>query len=277
MGADAHSACGRGGRAVRLSRTGDNKRILAIDYYSSHRMWDKVLQEARSVPSRIHADYVSQDVYVALCHTGRLPYDMFSYPPSRLFVGHGYGSRGRLFSRKACDLYLELGRVNEAETIAHNALEWHRSAELLMRIALVKMIKGRGDAARLYLNVLSDDLLYGRRAKDYLERLRKDPDLAGEPEMLRVRSLMIREDDSSFVYIPAESGALRVSPERQLLSLLEENPRNRMAFEYLMAFRLLKTDVEALVAELPRVKMFFYPAMPPLYEEAAMLCAMDYE
>ena len=263
------------GAGVKFSHTSSNKKILRIDYYSSNRMWDEVLWEAKSVPSRIRADYVSQDIYVALYHTGRLPYDMFSYPPSSLFVAHDFGGRGRLFSRKGYDLYLALGRVNEAESIAHNALEQHLSAELLMRIALVKMVKGQIGAARLYLNVLRDDLLYGRWARGYLERLQEDPDLAGEPEILKVRSLMIRKDDAHLVYGEAEGRSIPVSTERQLTSLLEHNPRNRMAFEYLMAIHLLRTDVEALVAQLPRVKEFPYPNTPTLYEEAAMLCAVD--
>jgi hypothetical protein len=262
--------------AVRLSHAAGDKKVLAVDYYSSRRMWDRVLEEARSLPPRVHPDYVGQDVYRALYHTGRLPYDMFFYPPSRPVIAHDFGDRGRLLSRKAFDLYLELGRVNEAETIVHNALEQHVSAELLVRIALVKMVKGQAGAARLYLNVLSDDLHYGRWARDYLRRLREDPELAGEPEMLKVRSLMITSDDTHLVLGQAEGRSIPVSVERQLLSLLDENPRNRMAFEYMMAFQLLKRDVEALVEQLPRAREFSYPEMPLLYEEALMLCAVDY-
>jgi uncharacterized protein DUF6057 len=261
---------------VEFSGSRNVKRMLAIDYYSSHRMWGDVLREANGLPSEINRDTVGQDLYLALYHTGRLPYDMFSYPPSRLIVDHGYGIRGRLLSRKACDLYLELGRVNEAETILHNAMEQHVSARLLLRLAIVKMVKGQGDAARLYLNVLSDDMLYGPRAKGYLEQLRKDPELAGDREISNIRSLMLRTDDTHFVYGPGEDRSLVVSVERQLLSLLEENPQNRMAFEYLMALRLLNMDVKGLVAELPRAKAFSYSAMPPLYEEAAVICAVDY-
>jgi len=247
------------------------KKLVEIDYCSNNCMWDTVLQEARGVPPQFYSDHVGQNVYLALYHTGRLPYEMFFYPPSRLITHRYFGGSGRLLSRTAHDVHIQLGRVNEAETIAHNALEEHMSAEFLMRIALTKMVKGQIDAARLYLNVLRDDLRYGRWAEGCLQRLRQDPDLSNEATVVEVRSLMIATEDAHLVYDQARGGF--ISAERQLLSLLEQNPGNRMAFEYLMAIHLINRDLDAFAAQLPRLKGFSYPGTPLLYEEAAMLYA----
>lgn len=259
---------------VRLSRTSYNRKILAVDYYSNSRMWNAVLREARNVPRHLYRDFVSQDVSLALYHTGRLPYDMFSYPPSRLFADHRVGRRGRLHSRKAFDLYLELGRVNEAENVAHNALEKHMSAEFLMRIAMTKMVKRQIQAARVYLNVLSEDLSHGHWAKAYLQRLREDPVLADDLRIAEIRDRMIVEDDAHLVHGSSQGGSVSVSAERQLLSLLERNSHNRMAFEYLMAMHLMNRNLEAIVARLPQLHEFSYSETPTLYEEAVMLHAM---
>jgi len=234
-----------------------------------------VLPAAASLPPGVYADYANQDVNLALYHLGRLPCDMFHCPQWQLFVDHDFGARGRLFSRKAFDLFLELGRVNEAEVIAHNDLERHLSAEFLMRCALTKLIKGRVDAARVYLNVLRDDLTYGGWAEGYLQRLRESQNL-DDPLILRVRSLMITKDDVHRTQVRLPNGEWSVSAEKTLESLLDRNPRNRMAFEYLMAVHLLKKDLDSLAADLPRLQAFSYQDTPLLYEEAAMLYVRDH-
>jgi len=251
------------------------RQLLAIDWAAEHHDWQGVLQAAAGLPPGLYADYANQDVDLALYHLGRLPSEMFAYPQLQLFADHGFGSRGRLFSRKAFDLFLELGRVNEAEAIAHNDWESHPSAAFLMRGALTKLIKGQSNAARVYLNVLRDDLTYGAWAEDYLERLRQDPEL-NEPEILCVRSRMITADDAHLTQVRLPGREWSVSAEKTLASLLTRNPANRMAFEYLMAVHLLNKDLAAVVAQLPRLQALSYPDTPLLYEEAALLYARDH-
>ena len=250
------------------------KSLLEVDWSSNQRAWGQVLRAAAGLPDELYADYANQDVNLALQQLGRLPYDMFAYRQRQLFVDHGFGSRGRMFSRKACDLFLELGRVNEAETIAHNDWEAHPSAEFLLRMALTKLIKGRPNAARVYLNALREDWTYGARAESLLERLRENRTLE-EPDILRVRSRLIIQDDAQRTQVRLPDGEWSVSAERTLDSLLERNPQNRVAFEYLMAIHLLQKNLRAVVENLPRLHAYSYPETPLLYEEAALLYARD--
>lgn len=259
--------------AVVLFGPRDTKRILEIDLASANGDWSKVLETAPGLPPSLYAEYANHDVNLALYHLGRLPDDMFSYPQWRLFADHGFGSRGRLLARKGFDLLLEIGRVNEAETIAHNDLERHASALGLMRVALTKLVKGQRQAARVYLNVLRDDLSYGAWTQGYLERIREGAEL-WDLEIATPRSRRIEKDDALESWQPPPDESSResyVSAERQFASLLEHNPRNRMAMEYLMALHLLKRDVDSVVARLPQIKEFSYPGTPATYEEAAML------
>lgn len=244
---------------------------LRIDLCSSRRMWPEVVQTVRNVPARVPADYVNYDLNTALYHTGRLPYDMFAFPQSRLLVDASFGERGPLLARKAFDLLLDLGRVNEAETVAHDSLEHRLSAEFLKRAAIVKRIKGQTAAARIYLNVLCDDAVYGRWAEAERDRLDQEPDLSA-PEITAARRRMVAKDDAFLTHGEVRNRLTSISVEQQLISLLEQDPGNRMAFEYLMANHLLKRDLDAAVALLPRAKAF-YERLPLLYEEAAMLYA----
>ena len=58
-------------------------------------------------------------------------------------------------------------------------LEMRPSGGTLKRLALVKMIKGQPAAASVFLNVLRDDLVWGRWAEGYLQRLASGPGSCG--------------------------------------------------------------------------------------------------
>jgi hypothetical protein len=94
--------------------------------------------------------------------------------------------------------------------------------------------------------------------------------LADESLILRdknfrqIRQNMILDD---YVF-PADH-----SPD-ELKVLLERNPKNRMAFEYLMAFYLLECNVGEIVANIGRLADFNYTRIPRHYEEALVFYVM---
>ncbi len=61
------------------------------------------------------------------------------------------------------------------------------------------------------------------------------------------------------------------SVEAMLTGLLEQNPRNRMAFEYLMAAYLLAGQVDKIEANVGRLADLGYDEIPTLYEEAILI------
>jgi hypothetical protein len=258
--------------ALLMSPDRVTRKLLEVDLAANDHRWQAVLDAASGVPQALYADYANHDVNQALFHLGRLPEEMFLYPQQRLFCDHGFGSRGRMFSRKAFDVFLELGRVNEAEVIAHNDFEGHPSALFLMRIVEIEIIKGQADAARVYLNVLRDDVCFGTWAETYLRRLDENPDFC-EPGLAQIKSRMIIADDILQTQVKQADGSWSISTEGSLRSLLDHDPRNRMAFEYLMAHYLLNRDPAAAVKELPRLNTFAYPHTPLSYEQAALLHA----
>jgi hypothetical protein len=254
----------------------DLKAYLEIDYCVEHEMWNDVLVKARNLPPRLYQMYVNHDVNLALYHTGRLPYEMFSYPQAHMLLFYLNQVPIRSFFRKPCDLLLELGRVNEAELLALELLQTYPSSGTLKRLALVKMIKGQSAAARVFLNVLRDDLIRGRWAEAYLQRLATDPDLADDEEIQQKRRLMILEDDVHLVGAIDSSGDFSVDYRVMLLDLLKKNGKNQMAFEYLMAIDLLTCDVESAVESFTYLDNFSYPAIPSHYEEAALIYSIKH-
>jgi hypothetical protein len=61
------------------------------------------------------------------------------------------------------------------------------------------------------------------------------------------------------------------------LALLEKNPHNRMAFEFLMAYALSTARPEKIAAGLERLKGFSYPKIPRHFQEAMAICTIARE
>jgi hypothetical protein len=133
------------------------------------------------------------------------------------------------------------------------------------------MIKNQPIDAQVVLNILRNDLVWGRWAERYLQRLADDPNLADDEEIRQSRALMIVKDDLGVISSVGPQMTYNVDIGAVLFDLLKRNPENRMAFEYLMAIRLCSCNVAAVVQLFPFLDGLSYQATPPLYEEAAMV------
>lgn len=250
------------------------KADLELEYCVDHQQWNEALAKARNLHEYSRSS--SHDVALALYHTGRLPYDLFAYPQP-------FGLQGILFDKwqvpksdikllsKPCDWLLELGRVNESENTALEMIELCPTGKTLKRLALIKIIKGQPAAAEVFLNVLRDDLVWGRWAEDCLERLKTQPDLAGDEEVRQARRLMLAQDDTDQICKIGPNNKIDFAYGLVLFDLLERNASNRMAFEYCMASSLLQRNLETVIALLPQATNFSYPTMPPYFEESLVL------
>lgn len=250
----------------------DNKALLEIDYCADHQLWNDLLLKARKL--RVYSEYTNHDINLALYHTGRLPYEMFTFPQmyNILFSQEQARSDSIAMVRKPCDLMLELGRVNEAEHMALELLEMCPTGHTLKRLALIKLIKNDAASARLFLSVLRDAPIWGRWAQDQLRQLDTRAEVTGDAAVQQARQHMIAQDDLARIYAKAADGGA-VDCSAMLLDLLTRDPSNRMAFEYLMAQNLLEGNLQAAVDLLPWADQFFSPALPRHYEEAVLLYA----
>ncbi|MGO8930629.1 MAG: DUF6057 family protein, partial [Limisphaerales bacterium] len=238
------------------------KLIAEMDYYSSCGNYEGVLAAARGL-ARQHMGFSSEvRLHLALYHTGRLGEDVFSYRNQSgwdLLPGVGGGLES---CRAQSRTLLELGLVSEAEHLAHEALENEgERPELLRVLAQVNVLKGRPQAARVFLNVLCQMPFQGGWAKTWLRNLERDPRLTGDPALDAIRPLM-PTNDLAHQALPAEG---------LLVQLLRCNPTNQMAFEYLMAEYLMNNEVNKLVDRLGQLDSFKYAGIPRHYEEAVLL------
>jgi hypothetical protein len=242
-----------------------------IDYCAEHQRWEDVLGKARLLSPEKYTSSVNHDVNLALYHTGRMPYQLLRYPQryQPLFT-LGQVMPNIALLNKPISLLLELGRVSEAEHLAMELLEMQPCGKAIKHLAFIKMAKGHTAAARVFLNVLRDDLVWGDWAERHLQQLTTDPELAGEEEVQRLRGLMLAKDDWDRTSKPDAQGIM-FSSDMMLLDLLKQNRGNRMAFEYLMSRRLLTGNLQGAAELFPMLNAVSYPSTPPLYEEAVIL------
>ncbi len=244
--------------AVLLSYDIERKTLFLVDYYACSRKWPQVLQAARRHSDSFPVIYA---VNRALYHTEKLNLDMFSYPQhtDTLFLT----TKGSEFDYwKKFDFYIDIGLMNIAQNDLTECFEVFGARPMILRrLALVNMVKGDIDSAGIYLGALRKTLFDADWANKYLDRLNTDPNLASDDRIRHLRSVMLKKD----------YGFSSFDIEDILSKLLKENRQNRMAFEYLMAWYMMKRQLDKFVLNLDRMNDFDYIRIPRLYEEVVLV------
>jgi hypothetical protein len=237
------------------------KNLLWMNYLYQHQKWPQMLELAEKLPPE-SISFCKFDINLAMYHTGRFGDDMFTFsqnPKSLLFLPKDFNLKWARLS----EFFLDLGHINEAERLAYEYLEnMNSSPFILKQLAIINLVKGQTQTARVFLNVLAKDLIYGRQAEELLGRLDTDPQLTSDVKIQHLRSIMLTGD---FVFSQDSGG------EAVLLKLLEKNRCNKMAFEYLMANYLLANVLDKIVGNIWRLDDFDYQKVPRLYEEAILI------
>ena len=236
------------------------KTRLAVDYCAYHERWASLLaqgQKARDDPLVVHA------VNRALYHTGQLGEAMFAWPqdPTYLFLT---GAAHRWAYWRSFAVHLEMGLINMAEDALMECLAGLGDRPMILQqLARINLAKGNLGTARVYLHALRATLFHRAWARRYLQLMERDPDLTPDRDIQHLRSLTLEADYPS----------LRLPTETMLTCLLEKNGRNRMAFEYLMAWHLLNRQLSRFVKRLDALDDLGYATLPRHYEEAILVYA----
>lgn len=240
------------------------KPYVLSNYYASERRWDDILALGRRLPKGKINVFVNHDILRALYHTGRLPYDMFTFSlnPHALLLTHEQ-RESDLALQRLSDIFLELGHANMAQKLASELLATKDHLGVALEtLGRVRLVKGQPETARIYLNALKRDPIRRPVAESWLHDLDRGlpPDRAAYIE--RIRS-----------YMPDDPLAVAAAEplDQTLARLLAVNPLNKMAFEYLMACYLLTGKIDKITENLHRLDELGYRATPTLYEEAVLI------
>ena len=243
----------------------NRKNLLVMNSFLRQGRWREFLVAAGEFEKLDAYDVrINYDINRALFHTGRLGDEMFFHKQggNGLFLSgrENFGFLAQYL--RMTDISYELGDVNAAEHLAYEILEMEGvSPGILRRLADINLVKGQIPAARVFLKALCKDLIHGSYARRRLSLLQTDPELKTDKTIQHLRSCRLLADKA-----PPQS-----NPEQLLLDLLEANPNNPMALEYLMAVYLLTHNLDKLVANLHRLDDVGYDRIPRHWEEAILV------
>lgn len=246
------------GTSVFICHESEQKALFELDYYTYRGLWPEVLERAQYSPNNYVMIYA---VNMALYNTGQLGDEMFRHHQNRhtLFLTSEEVLEAWW---KRFGVFFELGCINSAEHALIESLGSNTERPVILRrLALLNIVKGDIDTARVYLRALGKTLFDADWANNYLFALKSDSDLSRDRFIQQMRELIV-EDDAIWQF-----------PENEplLLDLLEKNRHNKMAFEYLMAWYLLTRQLDKFVGNLGRMDDFGYTRIPRHYEEAILL------
>ena len=243
----------------------NRKTLLVMNSFLRQGRWREFLVAAEEFEKLdVYDVRINYDINRALFHAGRLGDEMFFHKQGGnglfLFGRENFGFLAQYL--RMTDISYELGDVNAAEHWAYEILEMEGvSPGILRRLADINLVKGQIPAAGVFLEALSKDLIHGSYARQRLGLLETDPEMKMDKTIRHLRSCRLLEDEA-----PPQS-----NPEQLLLDLLEVNPNNPMALEYLMAIYLLTHNLDKLAANLHRLDGVGYDRIPRHWEEAILV------
>ncbi len=236
-----------------------NKYTSEIGYFDSVGEWDEVLSLKSKVGlnDRIPRFLLNR----ALCRSGRMPDHLFLIPQEWgvntliLTMDHN-----RECSIHSSDLFFDMRFIKGAEYWALEALTYAPySPRVLNRLVQCNILFNNKLVAHKYLSVLKQSPIYSKVSKNLIKKLKEE-----NTEDLKKEWMGKGKINTSNLYIS------NPNPSADLIKLLDEDPHNKIAYEYLMSFYLLKNKLGNFMYFLPNLKDFNYQSVPKIYEEALL-------
>ncbi len=242
-----------------IHRTVDSEArwVLRLHSLASQDAWAELLVAAEGYQEMRLSAQLGRHINRALFETGKLGSKMFAYP--QIVDGLVIQPLMPGVSAEGPETLLQLGLVNQAEHTASRLLElWGPRPSTLKVLARIFIVKNEPDVARIFLRRLERNVIWGDWASQTLEDLDADPSLAKDADIARIRRLRSNSRD----YAPADVRA-------SLIMLLQEQPANRMAFEYSVAAHLAARRVGMVVSLLRQFgDKQGYAVLPEYHAEA---------
>ena len=231
------------------------ERVVGLDTETYREHWDKVLQLSKV---DLYTEEASYCYNLALAMKGRLGDDLFDHSQNHHFslLFPASSEQTVMTNAMAGEAWFQLGDMTVAEQSAITSLQAspkHTGARYLERLARVNLISGEEGAAMKYLTILSKTLFYGRWARSRMPGLQDETVRA---QLSDAHARLARKDMVHQLERPREL----------LLGLLEADPANAAARNYLLCYDMLTYDLDAFMQD-------FTPDMigARLYQEAVLL------
>jgi hypothetical protein len=137
--------------------------------------------------------------------------------------------------------------------------------EGLKMLIKTELINGNYEVASRYITILKKTLFYYNEAKKFERFLFKPDALNSDKQLGKKQKIKVGNDFFS----------ITDNPYINIEMILSSDSLNKKAFEYKMAFMLLKKNYKGITQELPGFAKLGYTRLPAHVEEAAIALAVS--
>ncbi|WP_340111738.1 DUF6057 family protein [Maribellus mangrovi] len=241
---------------------------MHFDNLVRERNWEKIIDLAETDPPT--GEQAKLAISLALAKTGQMSTLLFHFnpEPNDFFIPFNIRGMAPLIANEP---YYYLGLVNYSKMLCIETME--STPDKSMPVRAVKrvvenyIIDGQYKLAERYLWYLERTLFYRKWAANAKQYLYNDEKVNTHPEWGKLRKQRVH-DDFYFQY---------KRNDLALVSLLRSDQQNKMAYEYLMSWYLLRKDFDEFLKYLPLVNTFDYKEIPRVFQEALAYIATLYE
>ncbi len=223
--------------------------------------WDAALHHTERYLSNSHQPnpLIFYFHSLALYNKGLLLDHLFDYQPvvgvNALYFPWQSRTRETEFGHYLLE---ELGCVNDAQHWEFEAMvTWGETAPRLINLARYNIVNGRKAIARKFIARLRQSLFYRGEA----DRLEACVESGKVPGLHAFSTSEPRK--ANFINVE------NIGPNLQYV--IGHDPRNRMAYDYLMCDLLLSNNLSRFVENLPLCKRFHPEGMPRIFDEALLV------
>lgn len=230
-------------------------RIIGLDVEVSKEHWDKVLKLSRKDLHMAETSYCFNLAHAMKGDLGQTLFNHIQQGDATLLL-RVTTDKSPFTVSLAGEAWFQLGDMTIAEQSAIIALQAspkHTGTRFLVRLARVNLISGEDAAAQKYLGMLSKTLFYRKWAVSMMPECRT-------PQISRqITESRLNLAQTDFVHRSIDLRPI-------LLGLLEANPDNLVARNYLLCLDLLNYDLDHFIQD-------YTPNMIPAhnYQEAVLI------
>ena len=203
---------------------------------------------------------------IALCENGKLDDLLFHFPQSQdgktLFLK--WEMSGEIL-RRGGYFYYTTGMINEAHRWAfENMVMRGLTPEGLKMLIKTELINRNYEVASKYITILKHTIFYRKEANAFEKLLFNDDAVNTDSELGPKKQNKLNTDFFSITDDPY------INIER----VLANDSLNKKAFEYKVAFLLLRKDYQGIAKILPKFENLGFTKFPVHVEEAAMILSL---
>ncbi len=242
-----------------ISYRGDARKIVASDYYCYINNAGKSARAAKSLKNYNFAANLNYNL--AIGKAGLLTDDFFKFfqitGTDALQPDVEFASEMAFI---ATDFYYDLGYISEARHWAYESLVFYPySPRALQMLVKIHLVTHEYRAAERCLNILNKTLIDRKFTSKYRRYMADTALISIHEEIMKKRSFVPEEKElSPFI-------------QQRLQELLEANHENKRAYEYLMIYYLLDSQLDEFM-ELYKDAGNYFDKPVAIFEEAVLLC-----